>query len=81
MRAIVLNVKSAPHLSRNSFSEQMRSHLKVDGIAGYLAAAVRGIGDGAIRRTFFTREMLHAARHFLPYVGYGIYVGRKPSRD
>ncbi len=62
---------------RISFGEQLLSHLKVDGLLGYIAAAIRGLSDSGIRRTFFNREMLRAARQFLPYVGYGLYVGRK----
>ena len=62
---------------RISFREQFHSHLQVDGLFGYMAAAVRGLSNSAIRRTFCNRAMPRAARQFLPYVGYGLYVGRK----
>ncbi|MEN6409755.1 MAG: methyltransferase domain-containing protein [Anaerolineaceae bacterium] len=55
--------------------EQMRSHLAVDGVGAYFNAMAAGIKDDSIRRTFFTREMLSAARRFFPYVGYGLYRG------
>jgi hypothetical protein len=31
-------------------------------------------------KVFINRAMLKAARQFLPYVGYGLYVGRKPKQ-
>jgi SAM-dependent methyltransferase len=59
------------------FGVQFSDHLKVDGVRNYFHAMIAGIGDRAIRRNFFNREMLAAARSFLPYVGYGLYSGIK----
>jgi len=53
------------------------SHLRVDGVRKYVSAIVRGISDPTIRSTFFNKDMLRAALEFSPYVGYGLYVGRK----
>jgi SAM-dependent methyltransferase len=64
-------------IRRINFMTQLRNHLIVDGIKNYLGAIIAGISDTAIRRTFFTREMLSAARLFLPYIGYGLYTGYK----
>ena len=71
----LLNVQSSAH--RLDLWEQLFSHLRVDGLMGYIAAVIAGIRDATIRRTFFNRDMLTAARQFLPYVGYGLYTGRK----
>ena len=57
--------------------EQLASHLKADGVKNYLTAIRTGVKDTSIRGTFFNKEMLSAARDFLPYVGYGIYTGKK----
>lgn len=57
--------------------DQLASHIAVDGLRAYLTAVRRGIADPTIRRVFCTRAMLEAARQFLPYVGYGIYVLKK----
>jgi len=59
--------------------EQLRSHIRVDGIRSYLTGMVTGLRDTAIRRTFFNREMLSAFRQFLPYVGYGLYIAQKAA--
>jgi ubiquinone/menaquinone biosynthesis C-methylase UbiE len=71
------NVSSSIH--RFNLWEQLASHLKADGLKNYLAGTVTGVRDASIRGTFFTREMLAAARDFLPYVGYGLYTGQKPD--
>jgi ubiquinone/menaquinone biosynthesis C-methylase UbiE len=71
------NVSSSIH--RVNLREQLASHLEADGLKNYLAAFVTGVRDASIRGTFFTREMLAAARDFLPYVGYGLYAGQKPD--
>lgn len=60
-------------IHRFSFGSQFITHLKVDGVGNYFRAMIAGIGDRTIRRTFFNREMLAAAKSFLPYVGYGLY--------
>ena len=60
-----------------SLREQFISHIRVDGVRQYLSSVVNGVSDSGIRRAFFTREMLRAARQFRPYVGYGLYAGRK----
>ena len=65
------SVHSSIH--RFSFGNQFVTHLKVDGVGNYFRAMIAGIGDRKIRRTFFNREMLGAAKSFLPYVGYGLY--------
>ncbi len=59
--------------------EQLTSHLQADGLKNYLAAVVTGVKDNSIRGTFFTKEMLSATRDFLPFVGYGIYTGKKQA--
>ena len=69
------NVSST--VAKIRFREQITSHLQADGIKNYLAALWAGMGDARIRSAFFNREMLSAARNFLPYVGYGLYVGKK----
>ncbi|MBU0494202.1 MAG: methyltransferase domain-containing protein [Chloroflexi bacterium] len=60
-----------------SLREQFVSHIRVDGVRKYLSAVVGGVSDAGIRRAFFTRDMLRAARQFRPYVGYGLYAGQK----
>lgn len=60
-----------------SLREQFVSHIRVDGVRQYLSSVVSGVSDSGIRRAFFTREMLRAARQFRPYVGYGLYVGQQ----
>ncbi len=58
--------------------QQLASHLQADGLKKYLASIAVGVSDKSIRRMFFRKEMLAAAFDFLPYVGYGIYTGKKP---
>jgi len=74
-RAGFVDVSST--VRRFSLREQLASHIKVDGIRGYLSAMAKGLADLKISRTFINRRMLQAARQFLPFVGYGIYTGRK----
>ncbi len=74
-KAGFVNVTSSAH--KINLWEQLASHLKADGLKNYLAAIVTGVKDTSIRGTFFNKEMLAAARDFLPYVGYGIYTGNK----
>jgi len=69
------NVVSSVH--RLNLWEQLVSHLRVDGLRGYLGAVVAGVRDATIRRTFFNRQMLAGARQFLPCIGYGLYTGSK----
>lgn len=57
--------------------EQLASHIQVDGVAGYLAAMVKGLANFKISRAFINREMFKAARQFMPMVGYGLFVGEK----
>jgi ubiquinone/menaquinone biosynthesis C-methylase UbiE len=57
-------------------TDQMTSHLRIDGLKKYLSAVLKGIFDPEIRRVFFNRQMLTAARKFLPFIGYGIYTGK-----
>ncbi len=57
--------------------EQLTSHMKADGLGKYITAIATGISDKSIREVFFNKEMLSAAIDFLPYIGYGIYTGKK----
>ncbi|HOQ97980.1 MAG TPA: methyltransferase domain-containing protein [Anaerolineae bacterium] len=65
-------------VSRMRLREQLASHIAVDGLGGYLAAAVRGLADASILSAFINRRMLKAARQYASSVGYGLYAGRKP---
>jgi arsenite methyltransferase len=76
-RAGLANVTSS--VFKIDFREQLRSHIRTDGIRNYLTGMVAGVKDTAIRSTFFNRKMLRAFREFLPYVGYGLYVAQKAS--
>jgi SAM-dependent methyltransferase len=60
-----------------SILEQVISHIKVDGVAGYFTALVKGLSDKEIRHVFVNREMLRTARRFSHFIGYHIYVGEK----
>ena len=40
-------------------------------------ALVKGLADTKVSRTFINRSTLKAAWQFLPFVGYGIYIGKK----
>jgi len=62
---------------RFSLWEQLASHIRVDGVRGYLSAMVKGLANVEISRIFINRNMLRAARQFLPFVGYGLYTGKK----
>ena len=70
-------VNATASVHKINMREQLGSHLAVDGLKNYLVALVTGLRDASIRGAFFTKEMLAAARDFLPYVGYGIYTGQK----
>jgi SAM-dependent methyltransferase len=59
------------------FSDQLISHLKIDGLINYLSAVLHGIMDAKLRRVFFTREMFNMGRKFMDLIGYGLYWGRK----
>jgi SAM-dependent methyltransferase len=56
--------------------EQLAGHIQVDGVTGYLTAMVKGLANLRISRAFINRQMLKAARQFLPMVGYGLFVGK-----
>lgn len=58
-------------------SDQILSHMRIDGLKKYLTAVMHGMFDTKIRQVFFTRKMLSAARKFMGYIGYGIYRGKK----
>jgi SAM-dependent methyltransferase len=60
-----------------SLWEQAASHLQVDGVAGYLAALVKGLANLRLSRVFINRQMLRAACQFMPLVGYDLFVGQK----
>ncbi len=66
-------------LHRFSLREQLRSHMAVDGVRGYLSALLRGLSDARLSSAFINHRMLRAARQFLPYVGYGLYTGTRAS--
>jgi ubiquinone/menaquinone biosynthesis C-methylase UbiE len=66
-------------VSRMSLREQVSSHLQVDGLGGYVRAVRKGLANAQISRVFINRAMLKAAWKFVPYVGYGLYVGMKPQ--
>lgn len=74
-RAGFVEVVSA--VRRFSLREQLASHIRVDGVRGYLSAMVKGLANVKISRIFINRNMLRAARQFLPFVGYGLYTGKK----
>lgn len=57
--------------------EQLASHVRVDGVGGYLSAVVQGLADARIRGAFINRRMLEAARQYASSVGYGLYAGRR----
>jgi len=63
---------------RISLWEQLSGHLQADGLSGYMQAVRKGLADAEISRVFINKAMLKAAWKFVPYVGYGLYVGRKP---
>lgn len=58
---------------RVKLGEQLASHMKIDGLPGYLAAVIRGLSDPTLYRMFINAKMLRAAKQFMPYVGYGLY--------
>ena len=60
-----------------SLIEQMKSHLRVDGLMNYFNAIYQGLADKTIRRTFFNRELLKPFLSFRTYIGYGLYVLKK----
>lgn len=68
-------VESSVH--KISLIEQMKSHLRVDGLINYFKAVYMGLADKTIRRTFFNREMLKPFLSFRKYIGYGLYVLQK----
>ncbi|MFH1929128.1 MAG: methyltransferase domain-containing protein [Chloroflexota bacterium] len=70
-----VEVVSTAH--RFNLWEQLASHIRVDGVRGYLSAMVKGLADVRISRVFINKNMLRAARKFLPFVGYGLYIGKK----
>jgi ubiquinone/menaquinone biosynthesis C-methylase UbiE len=57
--------------------EQFINNLRVDGVRRYIPALCQGILDSTIRATFLKKDMLKKSLQFLPYLGYGLYVGRK----
>ncbi len=62
-----------------SLQQQFANHIRVDGWRRYFAAVVRGLADPGARAAFLTPTMLRAWRAYPRYVGYGLYVGRKPE--
>lgn len=57
--------------------EQLASHVRVNGVGGYLRAVAGGLGEVRVRKTFLDRRMLIAALRYGTSVGYGLYTGRK----
>lgn len=74
-KAGFINITSENH--KINLWHQLASHLQVDGLRKYLASIAVGVSDKTISKMFFRKEMLIAAFDFLPYVGYGIYTGKK----
>jgi SAM-dependent methyltransferase len=72
-------VDVASQTSGFSLREQLASHIRVDGLVGYLRAAVKGLANTRVSGAFLNRRMLRAARRFVPYVGYGLYTARKSA--
>jgi hypothetical protein len=58
-------------------SDQLSSHMQVDGLANYLKAVVVGLSDKTLWRTFINREILKAFLDFRSYIGYGMFVLKK----
>lgn len=64
--------------SRIRLHGQFYSHLKVDGPTAYFSAVIKGIGKLAAMRQLVNLRTLAAVLKYKSYVGYGLYVGRKP---
>lgn len=64
-------------LFRLSLSEQVASHIRVDGWRRYSGALVRGLSSSAVWTTFFNRKMLRGWRDYPSYVGYSLMVNHK----
>jgi len=62
-----------------SLWEQAYGHIQIDGLANYVTGIVKGFANLRISRVFINREMLKAARQFMPLVGYGLFVARKSA--
>jgi hypothetical protein len=43
-----------------------------------MQAMRKGLANAEISRVFINKAMLKAAWQFVPFVGYGLYIGRKP---
>ena len=65
-------------ISPINLRQQLADHLRMDGWRKYFGAVVRGLGYPGVRSTFVSREMMRAWRAYPSYVGFGLYVGRKP---
>jgi ubiquinone/menaquinone biosynthesis C-methylase UbiE len=74
-RAVFDLINSSVHKIR--LIDQIKSHLRVDGLKNYLKAVYSGLADKTIRRTFFNRELLKPFLSFRKYIGYGLYVLKK----
>jgi SAM-dependent methyltransferase len=58
-------------------SDQLSSHIQVDGLAKYLKAVVVGLSDKTLWHTFINREILQAFLDFRSYIGYELFVLNK----
>jgi len=57
--------------------KQFINNLRVDGAQRYIPAICQSIFDPTIRTTFLKKDMLKKSLQFLPYIGYGLYIGKK----
>ncbi|MBI4493989.1 MAG: class I SAM-dependent methyltransferase, partial [Chloroflexi bacterium] len=67
-------------LHRFSPWQQLLSHLQVDGPRKYFASIVAAFTDPAVKAMFWRKDLLgYTIKAFqsLPYIRYGLYVGRK----
>ena len=71
-------VNICAEVSRLSLRKQLSSHIRVDGWRKYLSSVFRGLTIPGVWATFFRRDMIQAWRAYPTYVGYGLYVNRKP---
>jgi SAM-dependent methyltransferase len=68
-----------------NYKDQFVSQLRIEGLGKYFSSILESIFDPAIRRAFFNkeilfnREMLKLMLQFRQYLGYGLYVARKPK--
>lgn len=59
------------------FQDDFVSHVRIDGITRYASSILKSLINPSLRSTFFSRDTLQAMIKFLPYIGYGLFTGRK----